>query len=262
MKKIGLLLVMVGVVYYTTLTTSCSKGKTAVDTLTYEMKSLQQVYNNCTVDSPNCTYISYNYPVFTSKGAASDSLNRIVMTVFGANEHITLLQTQQTFINAYSDLMQSKHDTEQSWYSQTNITVPFQTNDLVCLSVETDDYTGGAHGIYATFFTNFDKRSMRVVTLKKVFSDSALTALTAIAEEQFRKTNEITPKANLEELGYLFNDGKFNLNDNFTFTEEGITWLYNPYEIASYAQGSIELPISKVVLLPLIKEEFKTIWDW
>lgn len=261
MKKLGLFLIIAGAAYYTTLTTSCSKGNQATDTLSYEMKSLQQVYNNCTIDSPNCTYISYNYPLFVGKGAAVDSLNRIVMTVFGANEHITLLQTQQTFINAYAELIKTKHDSEQSWYSQTNITIPYQTNDLVCLSIETDDYTGGAHGIYSTFYNNFDKRTMQIVTMKKIFTDSALTVLKGIAEEQFRKTNEIAPTANLEELGYLFNDGKFYLNDNFTFTPDGITWLYNPYEIASYAQGTIELPISKEVLQSLVKDEFKKMWD-
>lgn len=242
--------------------TSCSKGKHhASDTLAYEIKTLQQVYNNCNTDSANCTYINYSYPYFTGEGAAVDTLNNVILTIFGASNKVSLQQTQQTFINAYADMMKHQADSEQSWYSQTNITVPFQTSTLVCLSIETDDYTGGAHGIYSTFFTNYDKEAKQFVTLKKLVGDSALKELTSIAEKQFRIANEIQPDANLEILGYLFNEGKFYLTDNFTITDEGITWLYNPYEIAPYAQGTIEVAVSKNDLQPLLKKQYQTIWD-
>lgn len=241
---------------------SCQKTSTQYkDTLTYEMQLLQRVYQNCNTDSANCTYINYSYPYFKGESAAVDTLNNVILTIFGASNKVSLQQTQQTFINAYADMMKHQADSEQSWYSQTNITVPFQTNTLVCLSIETDDYTGGAHGIYSTFFTNYDKEAKQFVTLKKLVGDSALKELTSIAEKQFRIANEIQPDANLETLGYLFNEGKFYLTDNFTITDEGITWLYNPYEIAPYAQGTIEVAVSKNDLQPLLKKPYQTIWD-
>ena len=242
--------------------TSCSKGKhNATDTLSYEIKTLQQVYNNCNTDSANCTYINYSYPYFKGTSGAVDTLNNVILTIFGASNKVSLQQTQQTFINAYVDMKEHQADSEQSWYSQTNITVPFQSNTLVCLSIETDDYTGGAHGIYSAFFTNYDKEAKQFISLKKLVSDSALKQLTRIAEKQFRVANEILPDANLEELGYLFNEGKFYLTDNFTITDEGMTWLYNPYEIAPYAQGTIEVAISKQDLIPLLATRYQHIWD-
>ena len=46
-------------------------------------------------------------------------------------------------------------------------------------------------------------------------------------------------------------------NGNFYVSEEGITWVYNPYEIAAYASGVIELPISWETLKPFLQPRWR-----
>lgn len=262
MKKLPLFIGLLGLFGYFQLTTSCTHQSSVgtTDTLVYEMKSLQQSINNCHPDSANCTYILYTYPLFKGDAGIVDSLNQLVLTIFGAGPKVTLLQTQQTFIHEYNELLRANPTQEQSWYSQTHLTVPYQNQHLVGLSVETDDYTGGAHGIFSTFYMNISRTDAQPLTVKKLFSDSAYIKLLSLAEKKFRVANEIEPNADLEELGYLFTDGRFYLNDNFTITPEGINWLYNPYEIAPYAQGTIEVMVTKAELIPLLKPAYKNLW--
>ena len=43
-------------------------------------------------------------------------------------------------------------------------------------------------------------------------------------------------------------------SSNFILGKDGITFIYNPYEIAPYALGRIELTISNATLEPLFKK--------
>jgi hypothetical protein len=241
---------------------SCQKTATQYnDTLTYEMQLLQRVYQNCNIDSPDCAHISYTYPLFKLPQPIADSLNAIVLTIFGVNKNTNLEQSQHTFMAEYEKFKKDFKDSEQSWYSQTNISVPFQSNNVVSLSVEMDDYTGGAHGMYSTIYSNYYKPKNEILSLNKLFSDSNLKKLLSIAEAYFRTANELTIKANLDDAGYWFKENKFHLNDNFVLTNDGATWLFNPYEVASYAQGTIELSVSKNEILPLLNPTYTNLWE-
>lgn len=231
------------------------------DTLTYEMQLLQRVYQNCNIDSPDCAHISYSYPLFTSPQPLADSLNNLVLTIFGVTKSSNLEKSQYTFMAEYEKFIKEFKDSEQSWYSQTNISVPFQSNKVACLSVEMDDYTGGAHGMYSTIYSNYYKPKNEILTLQKLFNDSSLSRLLSLAEADFRTASELPLNADLDEAGYWFKDNKFHLNDNFIITNEGITWLFNPYEVASYAQGTIELTMNKDELLPLLNPTYTDLWE-
>jgi hypothetical protein len=79
--------------------------------------------------------------------------------------------------------------------------------------------------------------------------------ITQIGEEIFRKQQNLGPKENLGEAGYFFKDDKFYLNNNFLVDPEGLTFLYNAYEIAPYVMGPIELKIPHSSIQKLIKED-------
>lgn len=260
LQLIGVLILLVAI---GTLDFSCSEPikQTYTDTLSYQTKTLQRVYQNCNLDSANCTHITYSYPDFNDNSTTAKELNKIIADVFGVTKNLTLEQTQFTFMSEYEAYVKEFKNEAATWYSQTNISVPFQTNNVTCISVEMDDYTGGAHGMFSTIHTNFFKPKHEVLTLKKIFNDSSLSELLTIAEADFRTANELTSEDDFDEVGFWFKDNQFHLNDNFILTAEGITWLYNPYEIGPYSQGTIELNVSKNELLPLLNEQYKLMWE-
>lgn len=152
-------------------------------------------------------------------------------------------------------------DTPQAWYSQTSIDVVYQHNKIVSLKVDMDDYTGGAHGLISTIYQVFDKTNNKILLQTRLIRKDKTQEVLAMAEKSFRKNAELTDDADLEKSGYWFKDNSFYLTENYCITSEGITWLYNPYEIAPYSQGTIEISLTKEELAPYIDEQFKGIWD-
>lgn len=242
---------------------SCEKkGRTthATDTLSYEMKSLVTTFDNCLTDSPECTHISYSYPHFTSQSGATESLNAYVKHLLGETPAITLQQTQTTFINDYN-LHLKDNDMGQPWYRQTNIDVVYQHDKIVSLKIDMDDYTGGAHGMISTLYYVFDKTQNKALSLQKLIRQDKLAELVILAEKAFRTGSELPEDADLEKAGFWFKDNRFALNENYCITPEGITWLYNPYEIAPYAYGTTEVSLTSEELAPYINPAYSDVWN-
>ena len=77
-------------------------------------------------------------------------------------------------------------------------------------------------------------------------------AFLTIAEKEFRKNQEITDEQNLEEAGYFFEKGIYNLPTQFAITKDGLLLFYNNYEAAAYAVGQIVYTIPFDMLINVI----------
>lgn len=246
------------------LQTSCNNngnsGSITNDTLFYENKTLQQTFNGCFPDSPNCTYIRYAYPVFSATTPDADTLNRVIKQLLGESVKTSLTQAQNNFIADYTSYIKQHPNDAQAWFSQTQISVPYQNKAVVCIGVDMNDYTGGAHGMFATIYSVYALQTKEMLTTAKLFNKATFAELLSIAETAFKQNNQLKPDADLEEAGYWFKDNKFHLNDNFLITAEGITWLFNPYEVAPYSSGVIKVNLSKEVILPHLNSSYNNIW--
>ena len=63
------------------------------------------------------------------------------------------------------------------------------------------------------------------------------------------------------EEGILLWDEGIQPNDNFTIDEDGISYYFNPYEIAAYAYGLIQVNIPARALKPLLADKYAHIWE-
>lgn len=126
----------------------------------------------------------------------------------------------------------------------TNYSVRYNENGLVSIEQATYSYTGGAHGNYASIFANYDVENKKELTLQDVITADSAT-LQKILEAQLRKDYNIPAPKPLTEL--LF-DPHLATTGNFYLSEKGIGFLYNPYEVAPYVVGQIELFIPYTTL--------------
>lgn len=109
------------------------------------------------------------------------------------------------------------------------------------------DYTGGAHGYTGVGHDVFDMTTGEIVAEADLFVEDYEVGVAELLA------------ASLE--GYLTEEGDdedvmFSMpepNGNFAVSEEGITWTYNPYEIAPYSMGIIDLTVSWADLKPFLK---------
>jgi hypothetical protein len=99
-------------------------------------------------------------------------------------------------------------------------------------------FTGGAHGFRVTVYTLIDRKSgLPVEDWRSLFTDT--NAVLKIAENNFRKSKLIPDEETINNSWFW--NGRFYLPDNFAYTEKGILFFYNVYEIAPYEQGETEL---------------------
>lgn len=118
-------------------------------------------------------------------------------------------------------------------------------NGIVSYTVVRYCYTGGAHGMTTENALNFDKKSGKTITEEDIFI--------AGYEEKLNALLTANVKDVIGEDGVLFVD-KIEANGNFCVSENGITYIYNQYDIAPYAMGIIRIPVVWESLSEVLKE--------
>lgn len=97
-----------------------------------------------------------------------------------------------------------------------------------------------AHGMYGTYYINYDLQTGKIITLSDLFTPEGLTSLpqsirtTATGMQSFIGETNITALPS-ENNFYIAPDGN-------------IVFVYQPYEVASYAQGEISIPLQPYLL--------------
>ena len=110
------------------------------------------------------------------------------------------------------------------------------TSSILSYSVTVSRYEPmAAHGMYGSYFINYDLKNGKIFNLSDIVTTDGLAALPAILRKIARNMRNYVGPTDLTALPA---DGNFyiDLRNNLVF-------VYQPYEIASYAQGLIEIPI-------------------
>jgi hypothetical protein len=109
-------------------------------------------------------------------------------------------------------------------------------------------YAGGAHGVANTFSTNFNLKTGRRVLESDLFiADHERTLLGIIKSNLSKSHPDIIGDITWESV---------EINHNFFITNKGITYIFNPYEIAYYALGTIEVTLPWKDLVPILKRTY------
>lgn len=135
-----------------------------------------------------------------------------------------------------------------NWDSDLDMKLLWNADSIISIAFQSYQYTGGAHGISNTLLRVFDLRSHKVVGINDVFKSGYGLTLRNVLEQALRKEYNIPDNSPLNgDNGILF-DKHLALTKNFYITGKGIGFVYNPYEVAPYYVGQIELyvPFEKI----------------
>ena len=121
------------------------------------------------------------------------------------------------------------------------------TRWLVLESEAYEYFAGAAHPMNGSFYLNYDLKQGYMLTLDDIVNDRDHLAvlLSRLYSEQ---------RSDGRPYGYattLSQTGGFDIpvTDNFYLTSEGLAFVYQPYEIASYAEGVQTIRVSFYELL-------------
>jgi hypothetical protein len=121
----------------------------------------------------------------------------------------------------------------------------YQNEHTISFTYDWMIYEGGAHPNSGRYCFILDKNSGGKVNYKKLIKDEK--EFLNVAETEFKSQSGIKADEKIYDV-YWFKDKKFHLSENCVFTSEGLVFYYNPYEIAPYSFGIIELilPYEKI----------------
>lgn len=144
-----------------------------------------------------------------------------------------------SFKNGYLELHRLYDDEPTGWEAKIEGAVSFEDANFVTIVLDSYLFTGGAHGYSSKRFLNFDKKKGVELENSELFKNAE--EFREFAEEMFRQNEDIPQNESINYTGFMFEQDSFYLPENMGFTKDGLKLLYNPYEVASYADGAIEL---------------------
>ena len=217
-------------------------------------------------DAPQCiVHLEMDAAKADGNAERAKAINEAVASQMLGIQGVTLQQAVDSFANKYTSDYKANmvslysedigDELKQSWY-EYRYSIDTETRDgrdgVVVYMVTLDYYEGGAHGIYQMLPFNFDVHTGSQLHLSDVFVPGYESRLTDIL---LNALQELTSTKSLEELhdqGYLYSMDMFP-SENFTLDKDHITFIYNPYEIAPYAAGIIELEVDYDDLKDILK---------
>lgn len=145
---------------------------------------------------------------------------------------------------------------EEEWYT-------VERNDGAVLSFSTmwDAYEGGAHGQYMKYGVNFDAGTGKLLTIADITQDQAAFQEICV-QEMLRQCEDLKAQGILFEEDMITPglrevlEGKMK-GEEWYFTENGIRFISNVYEIAPYAAGNIDFDIPYEMINDVLKEEYR-----
>ena len=196
-----------------------------------------------------CPEISIELPNAISQAKISKAVNAalreeiISLLLYDDTMEVTTLnQAMASFKNGYLALAKVYNDETTPWKAAINATVSFENTQLLTIELDAYIFMGGAHGYTTKRLLNFDKKKGIELENWQLFKDAA--NFQVFAETVFRKKEAIPLDKSINHTGFMFEQDSFYLPENIGFTQEGIKLLYNQYEVASFADGAIEIILS------------------
>lgn len=209
-----------------------------------------------------CSQITINYIRYVGNKDVAEKVNStledyIISALVLEEDSIPNIKSIQEAAKDFNDSYQRDKkqfpDMAGEYFAEVSVANLYLSDDILSFELRKNLYTGGAHGYSATEFVNFDPNTGDVISTKKIIKDN--NGFLSLAEKTFRQQHNIPSDHSINEAGFWFEDDKFNLPESIGFTSDTLIFIYNQYDIASFADGPIELKIPKKEVAPFLNIE-------
>ena len=111
---------------------------------------------------------------------------------------------------------------------------------LTCM-ISHASYTGGAHGNYGTEYHTYSLTGGYEITTADLFTCRQMERIDELIVQKLCKKYNVADRGELGTRGFF--PDVIGPTENFFLTQDSITFYYNPYDIACYATGAIEISV-------------------
>jgi len=135
---------------------------------------------------------------------------------------------------------------KQTWDEVSGMKLISKQSDVLTLQYSGSGYSGGAHGYYFEAYKTFDLKHNKVISQTDIFKNPTNANWNKVLQNHFDEP---------EQKEMLLVD-KIELNNNFYFDQDKITFVYNQYEITAYAAGVVYITLNFKDIKDQLKPEF------
>jgi len=123
---------------------------------------------------------------------------------------------------------------------ETGFDIKLVNEKLLSLALNHYEFTGGAHGNFYAMGYTFDLNTGDLLTLDKIIRQGSLPAITKICEQRIL---EMFEAESLSDAGIFEDYIDLTTDQDFFLLSDALVFQFDPYEIAPYSMGNIEVVI-------------------
>ena len=201
--------------------------------------------------------VSIEYPV---RGAGEEILAKmedgILNAAFDMEE---ILGTVEETVTRYEDNLKDEYFNEyegdegdsgvRTWEDHVNGYFSGRYGNFLSYMVEFYGFRGGAHGMNTMTPVVFDRKTGEIVPEEEFFADGYRDPVAALIQAHLPEALE----GDAEALAAVFEPDLLAPNGLYELTKDGVTWYYQPYDIAPYYLGVISITVPWKELKPFVR---------
>lgn len=200
----------------------------------------------CTEDTAVSVKISYPQLVNLQNKEVQDKINLLLESYF-----LEALQNYEEFISDSEYI--ADYPADWAFYFETTFRATYLTDEFLSVVMDYYEFTGGAHGNHFSQGYNFKLSDGELFYLSDIIKESQFENLSLFCEQEIIKQFDVNSLADI-----LFNDEiSLNEDQDFFINPGHLVIQFDPYEIAPYSMGSIEVEISFDRIKNLLKPNIK-----
>lgn len=252
-------------IWVVTLLLTASCGSKEVNGIRFEKaKAEKEVMLAEGSDAPSCKVLLEVVYAQESEGnnTAVTAINNAIEEQLLGMQGLKMQQAVDSFATQYTRdyrknlaemYEQDKEDAEKHAWYEYHYTVSTEVQHTACEALgdkvvavvlaNLDYFEGGAHGIQQQLVMNFDSETGKRLTLQDFFVPGFEHQLSELLLEKLMDQQEVKTLDELKAKDFLYTMDMFP-SENFIVNDDGLTFIYNPYEIAPYDKGRTEIKIS------------------
>jgi hypothetical protein len=261
MKKLLFLPIIITILFACGIS-SCNKNDAM---LSMDSTNINKVaYLTKGSNSPTCQ-ISLNLKfVDKENGNIAEAINKSLAKELFEYDNLELKTAVDSFASNYihnyttnilSIYKQDNDTTVNALYNYSyvvNSEIESGRNGCMIYVATTHSYEGGAHGTVLTRVINYDIHTGKKITEDDIFVKGHEKELNDMLRNALEDKVGAKNLKELKDKGYLLTNDIY-MPDNFYLYSGKIVFVYNPYEIAPYALGKIELTLSNGEMKKILK---------
>lgn len=124
---------------------------------------------------------------------------------------------------------------------------------LLVIARDRSFYRGGAHPNYDRSYSVFDREVAMRVRLSDLIREESRPALRRLVNRELRAGKKLGPADSLKKARFFVDEAE--LSENFFLSPQGLGFHWDPYEIASYAEGYVKAVVPFDDLTALLSPE-------